>query len=223
MFKQLKIFFATLFVAAILPSIAFAGPWHSNFQDQKYPSQVALEHYSWLTPAAASAALLKSGAAVTNAAGTTTVTTFLAQPAVPRNIVITTGGTTASIAAGTAVVTGTNIFGQSISENFTISADQNGATTGSKAFKSVTSVVFPAGDGAGATFSVGTGAKLGIPRCADDAGDYVFSIFDGAYESTRGTFAVDSTHVESNTFTPNGSPNGSKVVQLFYVQNYRCF
>lgn len=213
---------AAALVIAIVATPAHAINLRPYFQDIKLPTQAMLERQTWATPIVATANNIVTSGSVTNAGGATVVTTFAAQPDYPRNITITTGGTTASIAAGTAVVTGTNFYGQAITENFTISADQNGATTGNKAFKTVTQVSFPQGDGTGATFTVGVGSKLGMKRCADAAGLYVFSMFNNAYETTRGTMAVNATAVESNTFIPNGTMDGAKPVDLFFIQNFRC-
>lgn len=222
---MIKTFIGVLTLLATLLAVtpdAFALSNQILYRDIKLPTQSMVEHYNWPIPAAASATLLKSGAALTNGSATT-ISTFLAQPDFPRNIVLTTGGTTANIGAGTAVVSGTNIFGAAISENFTITSAQNGATTGAKAFASVSSVVFPAATGTGATVSVGTGVKLGLKRCVARAGDYVFSEFGGAYETTRGTLVNSASAVESNTFAPNGSMDGAHDIDLFYVQNFACF
>lgn len=219
----MKVFFSIIFATLTLVftqniSHAAIRPF---YQDVKLPTQAMLEHVTLTAPVAASSTLLKNAAAANNGASTT-ISSFSAQPDVARNIVITPGGTTANVGAGTAVVSGTNVFGKSISENFTISAAQSSASTGSKAFKTVTSVVFPATTGASVTISVGTGSKLGMPRCLNHAGEYVFSEFAGAYDSTRGTMAVNATAVESNTFIPNSSLDGSSNVDVFYVQNFRC-
>lgn len=212
-------FFTILFV--MLFSLTANAALQRFYQDAKLPTQAMLEHLSVANPAAASATLLTNAGAATNGSATT-FSSFSAQPDFPRNIVITTGGTTANVGAGTAVVSGTNYFGKAISENFTISSAQNGATTGSKAFKSVSSVVFPAATGTGVTVSIGTGVKLGMPRCLDDAGKYVFSEFGGVYDATRGTMAVSASAVESNTFSDNSAPDGAHNVEVFYVQNFKC-
>lgn len=206
----------------LLSTVVQAGPWVVRFQDEKMPTQQMLEHDSWATPALGTASYIKSGAAISSSA-VTTITTFTAQPDYPRNILLTPTGTTANVAAGTAVVNGTNIFGKAISENFTISSTQSTATTGAKAFATVTSVVFPQASGSGVTLSIGTGAKLGIRRCMSAVGEYVFSDFGGVYDTTRGTMVVNSTAVESNTFTSNSALDGSSRVDLHYLQNYRCF
>ena len=50
---------------------------------------------------------------------TTNVTSFLAQPDVARVLSITPGGTTANVPAASLLVTGPNLFGSVVSENFT--------------------------------------------------------------------------------------------------------
>lgn len=219
---KLSVFLAVLFATVSIPNTFANGPWEVRFQNMKMPSQAMLEHYVWASPVLGSTTLLLSAQVLPTIAAQQ-FTSFSAQPDFPRNIVISAGGSTNSFAAGTATVVGTNIFGKVISEDFTIASNQTGSVTGSKAFASVTSVYIPPTDGALAQVSVGVGQKLGIPRCMNNAGDYVFSEIGGVYETTRGTMAVGSTTVQSNTFTSNGTMDGSKNVDLFYVQNFRCY
>lgn len=217
----MKSFLIILF-ALLTVQTAHAAPWLNFQQNIKLPTQEVLQPYTWAVPAAASTTLLKSGQALSNAAATT-ITSFSAQPDFARNITLTPTGTTASVQAGTAVVSGTNIYGKTISENFTIANQQSSATTGSKAFLTVSSVVFPQASSTGATLSIGAGTKLGIPHCLATAGKYVFSEYGGAYESTRGTMAISTSAVESNTFIANGSLDAAHDVTVHYIQNYRCF
>lgn len=219
--KSLLFIVIFLFVA-LTTNTAFAGPWHVNYQDQKMPSQSMIEHDTWTNPVAASASNIKLAAAISNSAATT-ITVFSAQPDVARNIQLTPTGTTANVGAGTAVVTGTNIFGKTISENFTIASTQSTATVGLKAFRTVSSVVFPQATGTGVTLNIGVGSKLGVRRCLTNAGDYVMSEFGGAYDATRGTLANSATAVESNTFVDNSAVDGAHNVDLFYVENFRCW
>lgn len=218
--KTFKVFLAVVFATLLIPTAYANGPWNRFFQDAKMPTQAMLEHYQWLDPAL-SQTVLSAGAANINLP--TTFSTFAAQPDFPRNIVITPTGSTGSVVAGTGVVTGTNIYGKVITENFSFTNAQSTATTGSKAFKTVTSVLFPAPNNTGVTVNVVTGIKLGIPRCMDVAGNYVFSEYEGVYETSRGTAAVNSTAVESNTFQANGTLDGAHDVDYFYVQNFRCY
>jgi hypothetical protein len=193
--------------------------------DIKLPSQVIMERQTVTTPVVATTnAVLTTNAGPTSAAALT-ISTGLSNPDVPRNLTITPTGTTTDVESCVITVTGTNIFGQTITEDFTFAADASTAQTGNKAFKTVTSVAFPAScesGGFAATWIVGVGSKLGLKRCLANAGDMVFSIFNGAYEATRGTTAANATAIESNTFIPNGTMDGAKDVIVNFVQNYRC-
>lgn len=217
---KLRIYLITSFAFLFVVN-AMALPQQRMYRDVKLPTQKVLEYQIVTTPVVAATARILSGQA-TSASVITTVTSFLAQPDVPRNLTITPGGTTADVPAGDVVVTGTNVWGQTITENFTFLANASTVTTGNKAFKTVTSIVFPIQDGASATYSVGIGSKLGLVHCTKNAGGLAWSIFDGAFETTRGTMGSDSSHVESNTFTPNGTMNGAKTVEVVYIQNYGC-
>jgi hypothetical protein len=171
----------------------------------------------WVDVALASATAL-STATATSASATTTVTTFTAQPDFPRNIVITPGGTTASVPAGDVVVTGTNIRGEVITENFTFAADASTATTGTKAFKTVTSIVYPIQDGAGATYNVGTGAKLGLSRKMK-ADNVMSGSANGTYEATRPVGVYSTSAIESNIITFTTAFDGSKDMRANYVSH----
>lgn len=224
MITRVQLFLAVLVGLVILPTAQANGPWKVLFQNEKLPTQVMLEHYTWATPALAASTTVKSGGALTNGA-VTTITSFDGQPDFPRNLAISFGGSVVGgVSAGTATVTGTNIFGKTISEDFSISLGQStSATVGNKAFKSVTSVAIPAATHPGVTVFVGSGSKLGLPHCLADAGKYVFSEFNSVYDTVRGTAAVNATAVESNTFTTGGTMDGVKPVEEFYVQNFRCY
>lgn len=174
-----------------------------------------LHRQKWTDVATASATALKSAQATSNSA-TTTVTTFSAQPDFPRNLIITPGGTTADVPAGNVVVSGTNIRGEAISENFAFTADQSAATTGNKAFKTVTSVLFPIQDGAAATYNIGTGVKLGLDRKHSEAA-VIDAFIDGVRETTAVTMAVSSSVIESNTISTNTAPNGTRDIVAITV------
>lgn len=204
---------------------AEASNYKRYFQDAKFPTQKMVEKQTFTDPAAAGTTDVLNAFAGNTSSAAVTRTTFVAQPDVPRNLVITPGTSTVDVASCTIVVNGTNIFDQTISENFVFANDASSATTGSKAFKTVTSVVFPANceDGAfAATWSVGYGEKLGLQRCLDNAGDFFFSLLNGSKEATAPTMAVNASAVESNTADFNGTMNGSSDFILYFMQNYRC-
>jgi hypothetical protein len=140
----------------------------------------------------------------------TTVTEFLAQPPYPRNITIVAGGTTTDVKGMSITVNGTNFRDEPISEAFAFLANATDPTVGAKAFKSVTSVVIPAQDGAGATFDVGWGDKLGLPFYAD--GNKVLHVlFDGVKEATAPAVVFDADEIEKNTIDLDSALDGSLV------------
>lgn len=217
---KLLIFFVTMLMTLI--ASAYVAP---QYRDLKLATQVLLEKQSFGSPIAASGTLVKSAYAGPTSTAAVTLTSFTTQPDVPRNIVITPGGTTGDIEACTIVVTGTNFYGATITENFAFLADASSAVTGNKAFKTVTSVLWPANcesGGFAATWSIGVGEKIGLKSCMAAAGDWAWSTVAGAYESTRATIAASSSAVESNTADFNGTMNGSNAFVGYYIQNFLC-
>jgi len=144
-------------------------------------------------------------------------------PDVPRNLTITTGGTTADIAAGDVVITGTNVEGKTIVEYFTMADNLNGSVTGNKAFKTVTEIRFPAADNTGATISVGTGAKLGLNHRLIPNRSSIVIVQDTAIDGTNPTIqaapsasTVHGTAVEENTVTPATTPDNTTFLTILY-------
>lgn len=157
--------------------------------------------------ALASATALKAST-VCGIAQTTLVPT--AQPDVARVITLTSGGTAGDIKAVQAVVNGTNMADEVIAETMPIFTVNTATTvTGTKAFKTVTSVVVPAMDGAAAEVSVGYGAALGIPYKMSFAADVLKAYFAGSPE-TLAAQTVSATVLESNTATTTTALDGVK-------------
>jgi len=185
----------------------------------RLPSQEVLNKLE-VTPLTADTDAILDGTPLGSAAAT--VTSFLAQPDVARNLTVTTGGTTADVAAGNVVVTGLGADGQAVSETFALTANLNGTVTGNKAFLRVTSISVPAGDSPfGATIDVGFGNKIGLPRCMDGAGFFIKGLVDGV-ALTGATVAANATALEDNTVIPDPAPNGTRKFTLLFVQNFRC-
>jgi hypothetical protein len=163
-------------------------------------------------------------AAITGSSSTaTTVTTSITDPDVPRALTVTAGGTASDIAAGNVTITGTNVEGKIISETFAITVDTAGTTTGTKAFKTVTSIAIPQQDGAAATFAVGTSTKIGLNHrlatTASTATVKVVSITSAGVktlQSTPTTLAASATLVESNTVIPATVPDGTTAYSIHY-------
>ncbi len=217
-----------LIIAFVLIGVEFAQaiPVAINRRDVKFPSQQMVEKQSFDNLLASSSTRLLSGHAGATSAAQVVVSSFSNQPDLPRNIEITPGGTTGDIEACSIVVAGTDISGASISEVFAFSANQTGKIVGADAFKTVTSVTFPAScesGGFAATWSVGIGEKIGIKRCMDNAGDILFSLKDGAKEGTAPSIASSVNRLSSNTADFNGAMDGIADFVLYFFQNFRCF
>jgi hypothetical protein len=216
-------------IALVLFSFAVtvqAAPIQVERRDMKLATQQMIEKQTITNPVAASASRLLNGVAGPTSAAAASISSFAAQPDVPRNLTLTPGGTTADVKGCTVVVNGTNIFDQAITESFVVADNASSAVVGAKAFKTVTSVVFPANceeDTFAATWSLGVGEKIGLKRCMDYAGHFVFSTVAGAYETTRATVTADADEVEKNTADFNGTMDGSNDFEAFFIQNFRCF
>jgi len=209
-----------LFISLFIAFGAYAAIDRKS-RNLKLPTQVLIEKQTLTTPVVADPNRILSAQA-TSSSVTTTVTTFLAQPDVCRGLSITPGGTTADVPAGDIDVTGLNIRGRGITEAFTLTANQSTIENGLKAFCSVSKIVFPIQDGGSATYDFGVLDTLGLKRCMDFAGHLVFTVFDGAFETTRATCVADADEVEKNTCDPDGTLDGAKDVQYFFLQNFRC-
>lgn len=156
-------------------------------------------------------------AAITCSAGaTTTVTTAITNPTVPKNVTATAGGTATDIKAVQVTITGINYADEVISETLPIfTVDTEGTVTGSKAFKTITSIAIPAMDGAGATVAIGFGKKLGLPFLLTH--NTVLNAYLGnTKEGTAPTVTVSPTILESNTVDLNSALNGT-VVDIYLM------
>jgi len=175
-----------------------------------------LAHFN--IPAASVKAPVTNGvhAAVTSTASPSVVTTAITSPTVPMNITATAGGTAGDIKAIQVIIEGTNFNGDAITETLpAFTVDTAGTVVGAKAFKTVTKITIPAHDGTGATTAIGFGALFGVPYKRASASQAVVKLFNGAVDT--GTLAASATVLESNTFDPNGTPDGLKAIDLYLV------
>lgn len=176
-----------------------------------------LAHFQ-VTAASAVVADADAVHAAINASADAVVTTedAFTNPAVPRNITATAGGTAGSIKAVKVKVYGTNYADEAISEELpAFTADTAGIVEGTKAFKTVTKVEIPAMDGAGVTVTIGFGEALGLPfKLAHNT--VLITFMDNALEGTAPTVAVSATALESNTINLN-SALASKVVDAYII------
>jgi hypothetical protein len=147
-------------------------------------------------------------AAVTLGAAEQTVTTSITNPDFPR--IVTIKGNASGI-AGDVVITGTDFNGAALTETIALNAATE--VLGTKAFKTVTSILLPAKtNGSGDTVSIGRGDKIGLPVACPDAGLVIVKSFD-AGAADAGTVTASAT-LALSLFAPAGTLNGTKAVDL---------
>jgi hypothetical protein len=136
----------------------------------------------------------------------------LTDPAVPRNITATAGGTAGDIADSSQVVIwGKDYAGTSITDSLTSFTENTAGTIqGTLAFASIDSVYLPVMDGTGATISIGWGDKLGLPLKLSH-NTVLFAFLNNTLEGTAPTVTVSSSVLSSNTIDLNSALNGTKV------------
>ena len=147
-----------------------------------------------------------------------TITTEITNPPCPRNITITCTKGGGTEMAGDVVITGTNIFGETITDTIAEGADGT-AIQGTYAFKTVTSILVPVRKQANDKITVGYGDKLGLPFYLYHKDQVIQCSLDYTIEDTRATVVADDDDIEANTIDLNSDLNG-KVVRII-VAIYR--
>lgn len=138
-------------------------------------------------------------------------TATIVNPAVPRNVTSTAGGTAVDIKAVQPIVHGTDQAGVSINETLAaFTVDTAGSVVGNKAFQTITMIDLPPHDGNGATTSFGTGAKLGLGERAD-RNSVVAAYLNGVLEGTAPTVAFSAADMSGNTVELSSALNGTPV------------
>lgn len=151
----------------------------------------------------------------TSATLVTTATTFLAQPPTPRLITAIVKAADAGeiTADSTVTIYGTNIADDVISDILTFTANLSTAKTTTKAFKTVTSVVFSAQADGTPAINVGWDDSIGLPFMFS-AKPIALELFDNAMQFTAGAFTIDADEIEKNFYNPNGTLDGAKTLKL---------
>lgn len=141
---------------------------------------------------------------------------------VPRNLVVTMTHST-SVVACTVLITGTDEYGDTMSELFTITATGTTKTaTGKKAFKQITTVaITSAGDATTNTCNIGFGDSLGLPYFLTAVANAILMI-DGVPQTTVGTLtpavttspATTTTGDVRGTWLPNSATDATRRYSL---------
>lgn len=137
-----------------------------------------------------------------------------------RKVTLATAGSTQADAPADCVINGTDINDNVISE--TLVLQQTSATSTSvKCYKTIVSIVFAAGDGTGATISMGMADTFGFPSEAKTRGSgmAVLAEREDGGVPTAGTFTVAATSAPFGCYAPNSSPNGALDFVVWYEQN----
>ncbi len=196
---------------------AFGSPWDKNI----YKNSFGYTHtYKEVALGTATAVM----AATTCSTTTTTIVSGITDPDVPRVLKITMA-TAGGIGDGTAIITGTNIEGATITETFDIVDGTAGATNGTKAFRTVTSVVVSPMKGT-CTIAVGTRDILGMRHRLFASNTTIREVIDTAVgtvttRSLVGTAPTitdaDDQYIEKNIVTPTTTPDGTYTYTFYYV------
>jgi hypothetical protein len=149
----------------------------------------------------------------------------ITQPDVPRNLIVKPAGTAGDLGAGIVVITGTNVEGATISENFPLTDGNTDAITGTKAFKSITNIHIPAGEGTLAgTISVGVGNALGTYHRLFPNNTTVKVVKDDgttrSLDTTPTITKANEGRIESNLITPATVPNGTYFYHIYYIYDH---
>lgn len=179
----------------------------------------------WTNAAAVSTTALKAATATTVAPQTILAAALLTQgktdlATYPRNITFTSGGSDATHAPASVVITGTDIDDAALTETVTLSQTA-GTDLGVKAFKTITSIVYGAAGGTDATVAIGLGGKLGLAKKAKTRGGIVMVVQEIAAGAlaTNGTFVVASTGLPYGTYAPNSAPDGSRDYAVIFERD----
>jgi hypothetical protein len=135
----------------------------------------------------------------------------------PRNLTFTTAGGTPADAPANVVVTGTDINDLPLTE--TVAVPQTATIVlGVKAFKTVTSIAYEAGQGAGATVSIGFGQKFGLSKKIKSRAGLAGAIREIAIGAvvTSGTVVDAATSAPNGTYSPSAAPNGTNDYAVYY-------
>jgi hypothetical protein len=184
-----------------------------------FSANAAIAVEEFIDVPAAGAALISVAAASQVAAGrSATLLALAANIDPPRNITVTTAGSTPADAPATAVVTGKDVNGNALTETLTI-AQTATIAVGAKAFASVTSIVEAAGDGTGATLAYGIGALIGLRKPIKTRAGVTAPVKEfaaGSAAPTAGTFASAAVGAPNGTYSPNTAANGTNDYCLYY-------
>lgn len=122
-------------------------------------------------------------------------------------------GVTTGTFNNTVKVVGTNIRDEAIEDSITL--NDSTAAAGVKAFKSISHMDLPLRDNADDTVSLGTVKTVGLPWYVVNTAHVILAQLDGSTDA--GTVTYDADEIEKNVYAVAGTPNGSKLLDLYIV------
>lgn len=137
------------------------------------------------------------------------VTAGITQPDVCRVLLVK--GVGAGV-TGNVVIHGTDYLGSVVTN--TIASSGANAVAGTVAFKTVTSIDFPAQSTSGETISIGTANVIGLPVAVPDATFVLLKSFNGTADG--GSVSANAA-VSLSKFTPAGTLDGVKVLLIYIM------
>lgn len=178
-----------------------------------YPGALA-NSIVWLTPATADADGILDGQVCSGAAtAVVAASMLLATMGVARGLVVQPKTGTDNVLAGDVVVTGTDLDGAALVASATFLASATGAVAIARAFKTITTVDFPATNGA-STWDVGWQDTLGLPRTQVAIQRPKRTLLNNAVETTAPTIVASAT-LANNTLDPNSACAGTPIEAQF--------
>lgn len=146
------------------------------------------------------------------------VATGFTNPDVPRNLTLTISGTALSVKAGTLTVEGTDILGNAVTEDFTITEDTVEVLVGDVVFRSVTKMTIPAQDAIDVNFRLGSGVKLGLPDHLSKGNTIILTMFNKVVEATAPALnEVAEGSEQLQYITLNSALDGSDITVYYIV------
>ena len=143
-----------------------------------------------------------------------TITDGITQPTTCRNVTITTAKGGVSNMSGDVVVTGTNIWGQTITDTLAEGAD--GLVAGTKAFKTITSILVPVRVQESDAITVGYGDTLGVDVFLPNTSCCIKQTKDGTAD-TLPTVSCDADEIEKNTILCATALNAQVMIAYFLI------
>ena len=203
------------------PRGVFMGTNNGNVRIPTCPDDevaVSIRHFGVTAANAVAADTDGIHAAVTDTGVEQEITEDITNPAIPRNVTATAGGTAGDIKAIQVVVIGKRA-GKTVTITLPAFTENTAGTVeSSKTLDEITSITIPAHDGTGATTAIGWGDKLGLPWMLErNTLLYKQTFLDDTVESAEPTIAVSSTAIENNTIDLNSALDGTDVDAYFIV------